>query len=82
MQHISLGDILKARLAGLPAVQLDLDLRHVCPLTGVAMSATKQTGKALYWYESGVVIDPKNEGWQRYVRGRYFTDLEAGRHRS
>ena len=62
--------------------QLELDLRHVCPLTGVAMTATKQTGKALYWYESGVVIDPKNEGWQRYVRGRYVTDLEAGRHRS
>lgn len=56
--------------------QLQLDLRIKCPVTSVMMSATARNSKAVYWAERRMAIDPRNEDWQRYVRGAYFQQMD------
>jgi hypothetical protein len=84
-QH--LGDLLKAKLAEKQQrVQLELDLRHVCPMTAIPMSATKATGKAVYKYEQRMNVvgnarwaseDCRN--WVRHAEFMYYHELEANR---
>ena len=75
-QDPSLGDMLKAKLAGQPITQLTLDLRIKCPVTSVMMSATPRNSKAVYWAERRMSIDPNNKEWQRYVRSMYFQQYD------
>ena len=51
-QTLHLGEMLAVRLAGQPITQLTLDLRHVCPLSGQDLTATKYTGRAFWLYEN------------------------------
>lgn len=83
-QDLSLGEMLKARLAKQP-VQLELDLRHVCPVTAIPISATKGSGKAIYRYEGRMKLAVKDRwapidrnddrGWVRHVENMYFHEL-------
>lgn len=75
-QDTSLGDMLKASLAGQPFHQLTLDLRIKCPVTDVMMSATARNSKAVYWAERRMILDPNNREWQRYVRAMYFQQYD------
>ena len=69
-------DEIKARRLGRIQIQRELDLRIKCPVTSVMMSATARNSKAVYWAERRMAIDPNNEGWQRYVRGAYFQQMD------
>ena len=66
-QDLSLGDMLKARLAGQPITQLTLDLRHVCPLTGLALIATKHTSRGFWLYENRSEDDRNSAEWRKYL---------------
>ena len=79
-----LGEMLKTRLANKP-VQLELDLRHICPLTAIPISATKGSGKAIYRYEGRMKLPAKDRwapidtnddrDWVRHVENMYFHEL-------
>lgn len=84
-QDLSIGEMLRARLANKP-IQLELDLRHVCPMTAIPMSATKATGKAVYRYEQRMrLADPDRwasvdyRDWVNHASHMYFHELEANR---
>jgi hypothetical protein len=66
-QDLHLGDMLKARLAGQPVTQVPLDLRHICPLSGMALIATNQTSRAFYLFENRSEDDRSSMEWRKYL---------------
>lgn len=76
-QDPSLGEMLAVRLAGQPITQLTLDLRHVCPLTGRDVIATKSTSRAFWLFENR--SDNDLYWWRKYLANVRRHNLDTTR---